>query len=85
MALLDAAIDRLEEEATSEFETMVEAVRSGTILAHDSKAYQRWRSKIGRRKGSGDPLLDAINLERKIASLAGMNPEYVVIEKAKTA
>lgn len=37
--------------ATDRFAEDVEAVRSGTILAHDANAYTRWRSDVNRRSG----------------------------------
>jgi hypothetical protein len=56
---------------------MVEAVRVGTVLAHDAKAARRWHSR--RRRAEGKPAgLTGMALERAIAGLAAAHPEYIV-------
>ncbi len=47
MALFDADGDM----ASGRFVDDVEAVRSGTILAHDQKAYNKWKVDVARRTG----------------------------------
>lgn len=52
--MFDAASDRLQQAADQRFHEMVEAVRAGTVLAHDQKAYSRWRSDVKRSNAPAD-------------------------------
>lgn len=72
--LLDEAVDRNRTRAQAEFDRMVEAVRAGTIFAHDGKQHARWaRSSREPRKGlTGDAL------EAAVRGIAAMFPENVV-------
>jgi len=54
---------------------MVEAVRIGTIVAHDAKAYGHWQSH--QRKGQSSVGLAGASLERTILSLAHAHPDLV--------
>ena len=76
---LDAAQDRLTHDIDARFSEAVEAVRVGTIIAQDAKAYRRWRSRrpagSSTSRGGG---LKGMALERAIAGFAARNPEYVV-------
>lgn len=74
--LFDAAQDRIEQLATAEFERLVEAVRIGTVFAHDAKQYTSWRS---RRAGTvrASPGLAGAALERTIGALALSHPDLV--------
>lgn len=59
-------------------EQSVEAVRSGTILAHDKKAYQRWRSgqaSVHRAKGRG---LTGVALEQAVLRIGRLFPGNVL-------
>lgn len=60
---MDAAQDRLTAESRARFDAAVEAVRVGTIVAHDAKQYTRWRSEAARRSGH-DTSLDLAQLAR---------------------
>ena len=80
MRYLDSATTRLTRRYESDFETMVEAVRVGTIVASDRAAFTRWQSIKGRRSavapGSSSGLSGAA-LERAIAGLAIQHPDLV--------
>jgi len=76
--LLDAAVDRVEERASTDFDAAVAAVRIGTVVARDRKAAASWDRKVARRNGKSVGLTGA-NLEAAIAGLAATNPEYVVV------
>jgi len=76
----DAAQDRLERHATSEFERLVEAVRVGTVFAHDKKQYGRWRS---RRASTGrSRKLVGAELEAAVMRVASLFPGNVIREPA---
>lgn len=72
---LDAGIDRIEERVVADFDAMVEAVRTGYVIARDRKAANRWR---GRRRPGRKTALTGAALESAIMSLAATHPEYVV-------
>jgi hypothetical protein len=76
LAYLDAAEERQERD----FRESVEAVRLGTIFAHDGRAYGRWnqRRRSSGSAPSGGGGLTGMALERAIFGLAARNPEYVV-------
>ncbi len=76
VAYLDAAHDRLEQHSTNEFRSLVEAVRAGTIFAHNKKAHDSWRQSTPATGPSR--ALPADRLEVAVMSLARTNPEYVV-------
>lgn len=71
----DQAADRLAEQAQSRFDADVEAVRTGTIFAHDNKQYRRWR-RVSRSARTQAALVGE-SLERHIASLAFGRPDLV--------
>lgn len=73
----DAAQDRLERHATSEFERLVQAVRIGTVFAHDAKQYRRWRSRQQSRTRPGRKLVGA-ELEAAVMRVAQMFPGHVI-------
>jgi hypothetical protein len=52
MALLDADQDLLTEQVTARFAEAIEAVRAGTIFAHEQQQYSRWRRDLERRDGT---------------------------------
>lgn len=60
---------------------MVEAVRVGTIFAHDQKAYSRWtrRPKARARKQHG---LTGAALEAAVMRIAQRFPDNVVVGPA---
>jgi hypothetical protein len=71
---LDEAADRLGNHAQRAFDDRVEAVRAGTIFAHNGKAHAAWVRK--RKRG---PLgLTGAALEQVVRALAMTHPEYVV-------
>ena len=61
-------MDRVEERARTDVET----VRAGTIYAHDSKAYQKWR-----RHRLAGPALSRDALESAVMNVARMFPDNV--------
>ena len=73
-------MDRMQSRSTGEFDSMVEAVRVGTIVAHDRQAYSRWQSVRRRRAGQSEALTAAA-LEAGVMALARSHPEYVVMEQ----
>jgi hypothetical protein len=76
VALLDAAVDRLE----GEFAERVEASRMAAIFASGKeghRAYQSWRRKVDRNAGTSVGLAGEA-LERAIMSLAASSPDIVV-------
>lgn len=75
--LLDASVDRVEERAASDWETAVNAVRVGTVIARDRKAARSWDRKMARRHGGSAGLTGAA-LESAIGALRSTHPEYVV-------
>ena len=77
MAYLDAATDRLSRRRSSDFDSMVEGVRAGTIYAHDQKAYAKWSRSRARRNGQSSGLSGQA-LESAVMRLAQTNPEYIV-------
>lgn len=58
---------------------MVESVRVGTVIAHDRKAANQWKSRRTSARRRGRKVSQA-GLESAIASLAVTNPEYVVVD-----
>lgn len=80
MRLLDAAADRLQRRAEHDFDSMVEAVRVGTIVAADRKAFNRWQSIRNRREAAAAPGsagLAGAALEQAMAQLAISHPDLV--------
>jgi hypothetical protein len=74
---MDAAVDRLDRERTARHESWIEAVRVGTIFAHDGKAHLRWVQSRGRTtQGIG---LAGAALERTILGLAATHPDLVAM------
>lgn len=72
---LDEAVDRLRDRAQHRFDAMIEAVRAGTIFAHDGKAHGNWLRK---RKSPLARGLTGEALERAVSGFALVHPEYVV-------
>jgi hypothetical protein len=48
---LDEEADRVKAHVQGDFDALVEAVRAGTIFAHDGKQHARWRGATDRRAG----------------------------------
>lgn len=69
----------MDAESAHEWEGMVEAVRVGTVFAHDAKQYGKWRARKPRRLGS--PLSDAA-LEAAIRRVGDMFPDHVTTGRA---
>jgi hypothetical protein len=57
---------------------MVEAVRVGTITAHDRKAADKWRRAVERRATRKQRGLVGEALESAVRNVAAMFPENVV-------
>lgn len=55
----------------------MDAVRIGTVIAHDRKAASRWHGL--QQRATGKAAMSAQVLEGAIAGLARRNPEYVVM------
>ena len=77
----DAAQDRLERTAVTEFERLVEAVRLGTIFAHDNRQHSRWRSRNAAKPNRGRSLSGA-ELEAAVMRVANMFPGNVLHQAA---
>lgn len=73
----DAAQDRVERVTTADHERAIEAVRVGTIFAHDSKQYTRWRNRTRQATGRSRGLVGA-ELEAAVMRIAAMFPGNVV-------
>lgn len=66
--------------ASTDFDQMVEAVRVGSIFAHDQKAYDRWqRRPKARSKSRG---LTGHALEAAVMRIASQFPDNVVVGAA---
>jgi hypothetical protein len=77
IAYLDAYQDRVTARRDSEFTGWVEAVRIGTIFAHDARQHRAWRAKGPRSAGRQRGLTGAA-LEAAVARVAEMFPANVV-------
>ncbi len=75
---LDSMVDRVEGRLSADFDSMVAAVRVGTVIARDKKAARRWDRDVARRTGRKHGLAGA-QLEQAIMGLAATHPEYVVV------
>ena len=75
---LDAAVDRLGDRAKARFETLVEAVRAGTIFGHDDRQYRKWTG-FRRAAATESHGLRGAALEQAVMALARAHPEYVVV------
>lgn len=53
VAALDAAQERISDEARARFTEATEAARIGAIFAQDAKQYSRWRAEVDRRSPRG--------------------------------
>ena len=78
----DAASDRLERDAHTDFERIVEAVRIGTIFAHDRKQYSRWRSRRQAIAAQGGRSLTGAALEAAVMQVAQLFPANVIRQAA---
>jgi hypothetical protein len=72
--LLDEAVDRNADRAQARFDTMVEAVRAGTIFAHDGRQHARWAASKQRMARKG---LTGADLEAAVMGIARMFPGNV--------
>jgi hypothetical protein len=78
VAYLDAAQERLEAQQRAEFDGWVEAIRAGTIFAHDDKQYSKWRTRP--RKGARQQRgLTGAALEQAVMRIASIFPGQVEI------
>lgn len=89
LAYLDAALERLDEGSRRSFHDAVEAVRLGTITAHDQHALARWRSMAARASslaasaaGQGGRGLTGAALERALQGMLLTNPDIVAVRVA---
>ncbi len=73
---LDAQVDRVEEQSEADFDSMVEAVRVGSIIARDRKAHDKWNRRNSRRLTKRGPMADA-ELEAAILRIGEMFPGSV--------
>lgn len=74
---MDAAYDRRGLRSGNDFESMVEAVRAGLIVAQDKKAYGKWKSARLQR-GKPQRGLTGAALEQAVMRVAAIFPENVV-------
>jgi hypothetical protein len=56
----------------------IEAVRNGTVLAYDAKAYRSWRLSLPKDAGASHGLAGA-DLEHAVLSLAVTHPDLVEV------
>lgn len=77
----DAAQDRLERTTEAEFDRAVEAVRIGTVFAHDAREYTRWRNRRRAASGKTRGLVGA-ELEAAVMRIAKLFPNQVIRETA---
>jgi hypothetical protein len=77
VAYLDAAQERLEAEQRTQFDSWVEAIRAGTIFAHDDKQYGRWRTRP-RKNARQQRGLTGAALEQAVMRIASIFPEQVI-------
>lgn len=75
VAYLDAATDRLTRTYERDFEANVEAVRAGTIFAHDKKAARKWARRRIAKTSRG---LTGMALEQAVRGIAEMFPKNVI-------
>lgn len=80
----EAAQERLERSTVAEFERLVEAVRIGTVFAHDSRQHSRWRSRAA-AKGKHVKSLSGAELEAAVMRVAAMFPGNVIQQPAAAA
>ena len=78
VAYFDAAQERLDIAFRVEFERLVEAVRVGTIFAHDARQYTRWRSRGEARPARRERSLTGAALEAAVMRVAAIFPQNVV-------
>lgn len=72
---LDEEVDRVRDRAQADFDRTVEAVRVGTIFAHDGKQHARWvNSRRVLHRGAG---LTGDALEAAVRGIAAMFPGNV--------
>ena len=74
----DAASDRLERDAHTDFERIVEAVRIGTIFAYDNRQHSRWRSRNKANTARRSHSLSGAALEAAVMQVAQLFPDNVV-------
>lgn len=74
---MDSAQERTDARLAGEFDTLVEAVRVGTIFAHDNKQHEKWtrRKPTSRQSRS----LTGAALEAAVMGIASMFPDNVHI------
>lgn len=77
VGIFDAAQDRLTDRSQSDFEAMLEAVRLGTVFAHDGRQYGSWRRSQPRRRGDRSSGLTGMALESAVMRIAALFPENV--------
>lgn len=80
VALFDAYADRVSDQSERDWEHAVEAVRVGTIFAHENDQYRRWQ-RAPKQKRLGKPLAGA-SLEAAVMRIADIFPGNVIRETA---
>jgi hypothetical protein len=71
----------LEHELRNRFESTVEAVRIGSVIARDKKAYRQWQRHVAKSAGKS-PGLTGQALEQAVMSFAMQNPDLVHYQRA---
>lgn len=71
---LDAAAERVE----AAYDTRIEEIRVGTLLAHDKKALDKWRQRRNRVAAKGKRGLAGEALEAAVAGIASLFPGNVL-------
>jgi hypothetical protein len=75
LVYLEPAQRRLERSAQAAFDNDIEAIRLGTIFAHDRKAFSRWHSR--RNAKTRRPSLSGAALEQAVMRIAQVFPDNV--------
>lgn len=78
---LDSFQERIDAQRAADFDSWVDAVRLGTVFAHDARQYSAWRART-RRSGSKSRGLTGAALEAAVARVADMFPSNVIRETA---
>jgi hypothetical protein len=84
VAYFDEAGERKARDADTAFESRLEAVRLGTVFAHDVKQYQQWRSTRAVARPRQSVAASDEALERQIYALASLFPGNVIREAMPT-
>jgi hypothetical protein len=77
---LDEEVDRLRNRTQADFDSLVEAVRAGTIFAHNKKAHDKYIASSAAKQKR--PSLTGAALEAAVMNIAKMFPDNVTVVPA---